>query len=193
MRFVVYWIAMVGAVALVAASCGANEDDPGPAAPVEVTEGSDDPSSGTSVDSSETAEGSPIEGEDARPPAGDGGGTLVLGEETISFDNTRCFLQEQDAAAGGGKILFVAQAFGTNADGDELLIDVSRYDEDSRFAGDDIVVDIGDPFSAEAVSWRANAELGTIQVDGSTVSADGLTFVNFDDFSEMPGSFRISC
>ena len=125
--------------------------------------------------------------------AGAGGGTLELGAETITFERARCFLEEQDAAAGGGKILFTAQAFGTNAAGDEVVIDVSRYDEDSQFAGDDIIVDIGDPFSDTAVSLNAVTDIGTVSVDGSTLSASGLTFTNFDDFSEQPGSFEINC
>lgn len=118
---------------------------------------------------------------------------LVLGDETITFDSARCFLEEQDAAAGGGKILFVAQAFGTNAAGDELVIDVSRYDEDSQFEGDDIIIDIGDIFSEDAVSLGGGGPIGTVTVDGSNLSADDLTFNNFDDFSEHTGSFEINC
>ncbi len=132
-------------------------------------------------------------GNGAGDAGGGNGGTLVLGDETIAFDGARCFLQEQEAAAGGGKILFVVQAFGTNAAGDQLSIDVSRYDEDSQFTGDDIIVDIGDPFSDEAVSLMASADLGTVAIDGSTLSAGALTFVNFDDMSEQGGSFEINC
>ena len=132
--------------------------------------------------------------EPAAPGAGGGnGGSLVLGDETITFDSARCFLQEQEAAAGGGKILFVAQAFGTNADGEPVSIDVSRYDEDSDFTGDDILVDIGDPFSDDAVSWSSRPDLGTVTVDGSRLSADGLPFQSFDIGAEATGSFEINC
>ena len=110
-----------------------------------------------------------------------------------AFESARCFLEEQDAAAGGGKILFVAQGFGVNAAGDEVSIDVSRYDEDSQFSGDSINVVIGDPFSPDAASWDAIVDLGTVTVEGSTVSADGLTFSNVDDQTELAGSFRIDC
>ena len=149
------------------------------------------------------ADDSSIEGDssnaDAEEPAseptedGAGGGTLVLGDETIKFDGAQCFLQEQDAAAGGGKILFVAQGSGINAAGEEVLLDVSRYDEDSQFVGDDVSVDIGDPFSGAAVSWTGGGDIGTVTVDGSTVSAGGLTFENFDEGTEQPGSFEINC
>jgi hypothetical protein len=114
-------------------------------------------------------------GDQSAAPSGGNGGELVLGDEAVTLDRARCFLEEQDSAGGGGKILFVRQGFGTNAAGEEVLVDVSRYDEDSRFTGDDILVDIGEPGSS--VSFQANADLGTISVDGSTLSADGPTFV----------------
>ena len=87
----------------------------------------------------------------------------------------------------------MAQAFGTNAAGDEVVLDISRYDEDSQFHGDDIIVDIGDPFSDGAVSLSAFGEVGTVAVDGSRLSADGLSFLNFDDNSEVAGSFEVNC
>lgn len=181
------WAAAGAAIAVLLAACGGDDDsgaenDTGTAATAETDAG------GTAAAGGDDS--------DADPGGGDGdgnGGTLVLGDETIAFDSARCFLDEQDAAAGGGKILFVVQAFGTNAAGDELTIDVSRYDEDSQFVGDDIIVDIGDPFSDDAVSLKANADLGTVAVDGSTVSAGDLTFVNSDDAAEQMGSFEINC
>jgi len=176
---------MIAAVALVLIVAGCGDDDDGAAsgndAPATTAAPSD---AGTTVPS----------GDDDEPAAPSGGnGELVLGDETITFDSARCFLEEQEAAAGGGKILFVAQAFGTNAAGEQVAIDVSRYDEDSQFTGDDIIVDFGDPFSDDAVSLSAKADVGTVSVDGSTLSADGLTFRNFDDNTELTGSFRINC
>lgn len=191
MRAGVYWIALLSALVLVAASCGSDDDDTSTTAGDDSADVSSD--GGASDDGADDSDDG---GEDPAPPAtgGGGGGTLVLGDETIALDSSRCFLQEQDAAAGGGKILFVVQAFGTNADGDELVVDVSRYDEDSMFAGDDIKVDIGDPFSEDAVSFGANAPIGTVEIDGSTVSADGLTFMNFEEFTDgLAGSFTINC
>ena len=87
----------------------------------------------------------------------------------------------------------MVQAEGTNPEGEPVLIDVSRYDEDSQFVGDDILVDIGDPFSGDSITWGANADLGTVQIDGSRVYADGLTFRNFDTNEELPGAFNIFC
>ncbi len=183
---------MTGVVlVLVAAGCGDSDDSAdeteSEAASPDTTAAASDDSVADESDSTAPAGG----GDDSG--GGGNGGTLVLGEETVSFDSARCFLEEQDAAAGGGKILFVAQAFGTNANGDPISIDVSRYDEDSQFTGDDIIVDIGDPFSDDAVSMAANGDIGTVVVDGSQLTASGLTFVDFDDMSEQAGSFEINC
>lgn len=125
--------------------------------------------------------------------SGGGGGTLDLGGEAITFDSARCYLEEQDSAAGGGKILFTGQATGTNAAGDEVMIDVSRYDEDSMFAGDAVSVVVGDPFSADAASYSANEATDTITLDGSTLSAESVTLLADEDASEVPASFQIDC
>ena len=170
------WLAAGLSFLLVVAACGGDDES----AP------SNDSSGGTAATTAAPSA-------NPAPSSGAGGGELVIGDETITFDRARCFLQEQDAAGGGGKILFTAQAFGTNAAGDPITLDVSRYDEDSQFTGDDIILDIGDPFSDDAVSLASSADLGTVSVDGSTLSAGDLTFVNFDDFSEQNGSFEINC
>ena len=188
----------VGAVlGLLAAGCGGDDDDaqadPAPASSADDGSGDDagsDDDAGASDASADSA--SDDDGAAAAPGGGDAG-SLVIGDETIEFDSARCFLEEQDAAGGGGKILFVAQAFGVDAGGEELVLDVSRYDEDSQFTGDDIIVDIGDPFSDDAVSLRSGGEVGTVAVDGSNLSAEDLVFVNFDDSTEQPGSFDINC
>lgn len=175
-------IGVVAIAALVMAACGGDDD-------------SSSASDGADATADAGGQDGESSGDDEQPAAGggSGGGTLVLGGETIAFDSARCFLEEQDAAAGGGKILFVAQAFGANAAGDEVAIDVSRYDEDSQFAGDDIIVDIGDPFGADAVSLTAKDVIGTVTVAGSDLSAEDLTFRDFDTGTEQPGSFEINC
>lgn len=203
------WILLFAVVALFAAACGDDGDDTttadDPAAESDTgdsadTDGADtDDTDGDTADADTDADGDTGEGDgDTTPdaPAGGGGGTLVLGDETITLDSARCFLQEQDAFAGGGKILFVGQGFGTTAEGDELVLDVSRYDEDSQFTGDDVFVDIGDPFSDDLVSYNTSAELGTVQLDGSTMRADGLTLTTFDatgTSSDIPASFELNC
>lgn len=124
---------------------------------------------------------------------GGGGGTLTLGEDVINLDSARCFLEEQDVAGSAGKILFNGQGFGTTGAGETFVLDVSRYDEDSMFTGDDIGVDIGDPRGDDFYSWSGKADLGTIERDGSTLRADGLTFRHSKDFTEVAGAFELNC
>lgn len=177
------WTLLIAALllSLGLTACGGDDDSTD-------TAGADDAADESGEDDAAADSG----GDDAPAASGGGnGGTLVLGDETIALDSARCFLEEQDAAGGGGKILFVGQAFGMNAAGEELVLDVSRFDEDSQFTGDDILVDIGD--FETGTSWQAAADLGTVQLSGNTMSADGLTFTNWDDMSEMAGSFEINC
>lgn len=164
---------------LIAAGCG---DDDGGSDTSDVSDGSAGDDEGGDAE-----EG----GDDGS--SGGGGGTLVLGDETIVLDSARCFLAEQDAAAGGGKILFTGQGFGTNAAGEDLVVDVSRYDEESQFTGDDILVDIGDPFSDDFVSFNASGEIGMVNLDGSTMSTGEIVFLNPDDGSETAGSLQLDC
>jgi hypothetical protein len=169
-------LATVLVLALIAAGCGGDDDSTG------------DTSASTTRAATTAAPGDTTPTTTAAAPSSGGGnGQLVLGDETIAFDSTRCFLEAQDAAGGGGKILFVAQGFGTNAAGDDVTVDISRYDEDSQFTGDDVLIDFAD------VSLQSRTDIGTISVDGRTLSADGLSFRNMSDFSEIAGSFEINC
>jgi hypothetical protein len=125
--------------------------------------------------------------------ASGGSGTLTLGDEVIELDRSRCYLQEQDVAGSPGKILFTAQGFGTTAAGEDFVLDVSRYDEDSLFYGDDILVDVGDPFGDDFYEWNGASDFGTIELDGSTLRAGGLTFTKDSDGSQVSGAFELVC
>ena len=122
-----------------------------------------------------------------------GAGTLTLGDEVIELDRARCFLQEQDVVGSAGKILFTAQGFGTTPEDEDFIVDVTRFDEDSLFTGDDILIDVGDPFGEDFYSWRGSADLGTVERDGATLHADGLIFRHSEDGSERAGAFEIRC
>lgn len=170
-------LVMVGALG----GCGADEEPT--AEDTTTTEtGSED------TDSSEEAPS-----DDEGDISSGGGGTLTLGGESISLDEVLCYLQEQDAAAGGGKILFVVQGTGTDAAGEDVMVDVSRYDEDSQFSGDSIDVSVGDIMSGEAAGYSAIAETGTVTLDGSTARADGVVLRSDEDGSEVETSFEITC
>lgn len=186
----------IGVLVLITiAACGGDDEGSGAANTTESTQGAaaaTDDSSDTDSSDDDTASDAETVPQTTEAAADSGNvGTLVLGDETIVLDSARCFLEEQDAAAGGGKILFVGQGFGTNAAGDSVLVDVSRFDEDSQFTGDDIIVDIGE--IGTGVSWQITADLGTVQLDGRTMSASGLDFVNWDDGAELRGSFDFAC
>lgn len=123
--------------------------------------------------------------------SGAGGGTLTFDGEEIALDSSRCTFEEQDAAAGGGTIEFVAQGTGTTAAGDEVLVDVSRYSEESQFAGDRVSITIGD--FATGASYSGSDDAGTVSEDGATVEADDFPLVSDDDLSETTITFSIDC
>lgn len=133
------------------------------------------------------------EGGDAAAGGGGGGGTMTLDGEEIAIDRTQCFLQPQEAAAGGGEIEFTGQGFGTNAAGDEVLIDVSRYSEESMFAGDSISVTVGDPFSEDALNYSLVGGEGAILVDGSTLSGEGVSVTDDRGTGDSVLSYELNC
>ena len=127
------------------------------------------------------------------------GGTLVFAGAAIALDSAECFLEEQDAA-GGGKILFAAQALAIAAGGDGIVLDVSRYDEDSQFTGDHVKIDIipgvGDPEIPNGTPDRFSSigDIGTVTLDDSSVASAGeLTFTSDAYDGEFIGSFEINC
>ena len=187
------WMIAVVALVMVAAACGGDDDGAAADAGTTAADAGNPATPATTAAPEAAGTEAPSGGDDEPAPSGGGnGGELVLGDETITFDSARCFLQEQDAAAGGGKILFVVQAFGTNAAGEQIAIDVSRYDEDSQFTGDDIIVDIGDPGSEDTVSLSASGAEGLIEFGDASAAADG---VEVSEFGADPVtlSFALSC
>lgn len=117
-----------------------------------------------------------------------GAGTLTLGDETIALGSARCYLQSQTAA--GQEILWNGQASGTNAAGEDVRIDVSRYDESSQFAGDDVSIDIGE--LGNTASWTGRYDIGTVDLSGKTISASGIEMKN-EQFESAQVSFEINC
>lgn len=122
--------------------------------------------------------------------SGGGGGTLTLAGETIDLGSGRCYLQEQEAA--GQKILLTGQASGTNANGDDVMVDFTRYDESSQFAGDDVSITVGDFRSGDAVSWSGRYDSGTVERSGDTLSVSDVEVRN-EQFETAPMSFEINC
>ena len=173
-------------------ACGGDDDDS--SAGTQPT-GSNGGSSATQPSGGEgAAPTEPPSSSGGSAPSGGGCGSLTLGDEVIELDSARCFLQEQDVTGSPGKILFVGQGFGKLASGEDFVLDVTRFDEDSLFTGDKVIVDVGDPFSEDFYSWNASADLGTVQQDGSTLRAEGLALKHSEDFTtEVSGSFELRC
>lgn len=182
-----------GVLALALVGCGDDDSsDEGGA--------SDDPAASDDGATDDADDGSDSDSDsdgDADEDAGEqngsgGGGTLTFDGEEIALDSARCTFEEQEAAAGGGTIEFVAQGNGTNAAGEEVFIDVSRYSEESQFAGDDVSIVIGD--IATGASFRGSEDAGTVSEDGSTVEATDFPVKSDEDFSdERTISFSIDC
>lgn len=126
------------------------------------------------------------------PDQGGGGGTstLVIDGVTYETDGGRCHLEPQDSAGGGGQILATAMATFENDEGDQMLLDFTRFDADSMFHGDDISLAVGD--FADGLSYRTSLDEGTVSVEGSVVSAADveLTEVEADPITI---SFDIAC
>lgn len=190
-------LAAVSVAALFAVGCGSDEDPEGsaPSAPAESAESADD----NEVTDAEAGDsGQPDEtdaGEVPDVPTAGGSGTLDLDGETIELSSVQCHLESQPAAAGGGNILFVVQGQGQNADGEPLLIDISRYDEASMFAGDRVTIELGEITASndDLASLAATGPAGTVTLEGSTARADGLQVEDLGLGMSMTASFEITC
>lgn len=187
-------IAAVSVAALVAVGCGSDEEAGGSAPPAP-TESADD---NEATDAEASDSGQPDETEAGDGPDGPtpgGSGTIDLDGENIELSSVQCHLQSQPAAAGGGNILFVVQGQGQNADGEPLLIDISRYDEASMFAGDKVTLEIGEitPSGEDLVSLTTTAPVGTVALEGSTARADGLQVEDLGLGMSATASFEITC
>lgn len=152
---------------------------------------------GACGDDDSTTDGTPAAG-DQQPTnkgatGGGDAGFITIGGETVGFDSARCFLEEQDAAAGGGSILATGQGFGTNAAGEAISFDFTRFSEESQFAGDDLSITVGDPFSDSSYSYFGGLDIGGVAIDGSTLSASGFTLQHSADFSQVPVAFELNC
>lgn len=189
-------LAVSAAAFFLLAGCSSDDDSSAPdGATTDVpVDGTPDTDAADPGDDGSTDDAPDDDAPDAAP-SGVGDGTLVMGDETIELGEARCYLEEQDAAAGGGKILYTGQAAGFNGDGEQVFIDVSRYDEDSTFAGDSIDLVIGDYTTDDSTSYgiMPGESLDVITVDGSTISADDVELVPDDMDGNVMVSFELNC
>ena len=175
------FLAILATAFLLVTSCSSSEDG--------------ETSNGDGTDKqSQTAKSSQGSTSDTGGSASGGtSGTLTLDGAAIELTGVRCYLEPQNAAAGGGKILFTGQGVGKDTTGADVRLDVSHYDADSQFAGDDITVNIGEITNPDSYGLQGSDSPDVISKDGSTISAQDVE-LNKDDRSETKTvSFELHC
>lgn len=123
--------------------------------------------------------------------SGSGGGTLVLADETVTLTSSNCYLKSQTAA--GEDIELTAQASGTNAAGDDVTVDFTRYAESSSFAGDDITVHAGALGASDATDLAGRLDRGAVDRSGDTFSVEDAEMSDQATGETTTISFEIEC
>lgn len=177
---------ILAALALVVAGCGDDDGsaDAGGAPAIDDSSSSDASSSGGSSDDGSGSGGGSTDG----GSSGGGSSSLVIDGENIAIAWAACYLEPQELG-GGGNILVTARASGTNAAGDPVVLDFTRYDADSMFHGDDITIEVGE--MADATTYSALLDEGAIAVSGGAVSGQDITAD--DAGTEVVVSFELAC
>jgi hypothetical protein len=175
------WMAAPLTLGLVLAGCSGDDGDD---ADADVT---DAPATAVAA-ATEVPEADPT----AAPGAEAAAGTLLLGDEEIAMAAALCWFQEQPRAGLGGVYTHTAQAEGTNAEGEAVLLDVTRARAEDGTVEDDIIIDIGDYTSEDAVSFKGGGPEGTIEFGDDSASADGLEITDFET-GPVSLTFDISC
>ena len=190
-------VAAVLALAVSAAGCGDDDDSADGATEPADTVAADDASSDDEADGGGDDGGGDQGGDESAAPAGDAG-TLTFGGETIEMENVGCFLEEQPRAGLGGTFEFSIQGRGTNAAGEAVIIDITRVrpDEDGGPLGnqepaDEVKIDIGDPGSG--TSYTGDGPVGTVTVDGSSVTASGIQVSALSGPEAVEVAFDLGC
>jgi hypothetical protein len=183
------WLVLLLAFAFVVAACG--DDDSSS------DDGDDEPQSEETAageaesDDGESDESDPEESSDGEAAGGDS--SLTFGDEEIALNAFGCFAEEQEAA--GSIITFTAQAEGTNAAGEEVRVDFTRFAPGGTVSeADDVSIDVG-PLG-ESVEYRASLPFESVPVDNGVVTVSETTFTNFGDdggVSEVTTSIIIVC
>jgi hypothetical protein len=180
-----WWMAVPLAVGLIVAACGDDGDAATPD-PTDVPEATDVPVAATEAPVDLATE-EPAGGAAAAATA-----VIVFGDEEIAIDRLLCYFEEQPRAGLGGVYTHTAQGSGTTAAGEPIIIDLSRARDEDGTVGDDILVDIGEPGSEEAIGLRAVGAEGLIQFGESSVAAADVELTDFESDPVML-SFDLAC
>ena len=174
MRSKARWLALSLVVGLAVAACQDGDGDPTPMPTAIATVAS-------AADPTEA-------------PAARGAGSMTFGDEVIALTGALCFFEEQTRAGLGGVYTHTAQGSGTNAAGDDVILDVSRARDEDGTEGDDVLVDIGELGSDEAKSFGA-AGPAMVTFGDASATADEIALRDSDAFDQDPVSlsFELNC
>jgi hypothetical protein len=182
-------LAIVGGLLL--AGCGGS-DDGGTSADPDVSPNTADAagdeatnSSAGNDDSGDNSAGDPAPPVEAAPSSG---GSLLLGGEEVAMEGLLCYFQEQPRAGLGGVFTHTAQAEGTNASGEPVLLDTTRAVADDGTVEFDLTVGVGDFRDGNYVEYFGS---GDPVFGDNSVSAS----MDVDDFESGPValSFDLQC
>jgi hypothetical protein len=186
------FLALLFVFVMLAAACGddgdSSSDDGGDDTSSDADAGSGDDTSDTGSD-----DGVSDEGGSEEIPGGEAAGgasTLTFGGEEIALNARGCYAEEQEVA--GSIITLTAQASGTNAAGEDIIVDFTRFAPGGTVSeGDDILIDIG-PLGA-SMTYQAGLPFESVPVDDGVLTVAETTFSSFDDGSEVAVSVAIVC
>lgn len=182
--------AILLAASLVMAGCGGDDasGDASPDADID-SGGSDNADGDNSSDGDNTPEGDDTAGDDTAgdDTAGDGdagpaptGGSVIFGDEEIPMQRLLCYFQEQPRAGLGGVFTHSAQAEGTNAAGEAVLLDMTRAVAEDGTVEFDLSFGVGDVFAGDYVEYYDTGQ--EVVFGDNSVSSDG----DVDDFESAP-------
>lgn len=179
-------------VFVIAAACGDDSDSSsnggGDDTSSEIDPGSGDEATDTGSDDDGSDEGGSEEVSRGEP--GGGASTLTFDGEEIALNARGCYAERQEVA--GSIITLTAQASGTNAAGEDVIVDFTRFAPGGTVGeSDDILIDIG-PLGA-TTTYQAALPFESIPVDGGVLTVAETAFSSFDDGSEVTASVLIVC
>jgi hypothetical protein len=186
-----YLLGLLGVFVILAAACGDDSDSSsggsGDDAPNE-----DAGSGGEATDDGSLGSDSNDGASEDVPAVGSGGGasSLMFDGEEIALDARGCFAERQEVA--GSIITLSAQASGTNAAGEGIIVDFTRFAPGGTVAeGDDILIDIG-PLG-ETRTYQANLPFESVPIDSGVLTVAETMFTSFDGLSDVTVSVLIAC
>ena len=172
------FLALVLAIGVLAAACGSDSSSSG---------GDGDASSEDATGSSETAASS--DDADADAPS-DGASSLTLDGEEIALDSRGCYAETQEVA--GSIITLSSQASGTNAAGESVIVDFTRYAPGGTVGEtDDVTIDIG--AIGESTSYLATLPFESVQIVDGALSIDDTPFRSFEGGDDVVVSIKLAC